>query len=58
MASTIFALQLMPFDVCHLVEVLVLSFILLLFHIFGLKVVNSTVKRGKKKVLAVICREK
>lgn len=48
MASTIFALQLMPFDVCHLVEVLVLSFILLLFHIFGLKVVNSTVKRGKK----------
>lgn len=51
MASTVFALQLMPFDVCHLVEVLVLSFILLLFHIFGLKVVNSTVKKGRKRYL-------
>lgn len=47
MTSTISALGLMPFDVCHLVKVLSLKFHTTLVFIFldFNKVVNSTVKK-------------
>lgn len=46
-SSTIFALELMPFDVCHLVKVLSLKFpTTLVSYFWTYKVVNSTVKEN------------
>lgn len=51
-ASTIFALELMPFAVCHLVEVLSLTFhTTFVSYFWTYRVVNSTVKRGYKRYL-------